>query len=390
MTLPTRKLIDLLETCDTGVWGKPAVKGKGLLILRSTNMSNDGKLDFSNVAERNIKGDINKLKLLAGDILVEKSGGGPNQPVGRVAYFTAPDDEVYTFANFIQRLRAKFDLIDSRFLFYCLLFLHKIGFTKKLQSQTTGIRNLKLSLYLKTEIPAPPIKIQKQIIERLDKIVEAQKLNDSLIQKTDELFQSLLNKELDPTGKNWEMKKLGETFDRITESILPTKQPDQKFNFVGLENMESNTGQIAGIKPIKGKLIRSTKTMFKKDNILYGKLRPYLNKVWLADNHGICSTDIWVLRAKQNVILPLLLSSILRQPQIVAKSSASMTGANLPRTNKNVFDNIKISPPPLKEQKQIVTKLSAIQKYKKQLLEQRAEFKELFDSVLSKSLRGDV
>ncbi len=121
---------------------------------------------------------------------------------------------------------------------------------------------------------------------------------------------------------------------------------------------------------------------------MYGKLRPYLNKVWLAQFDGICSTDIWVLRAKQNVILSLLLSAILQQPSIVQKSSASMIGANLPRVNKAVFDSIKIPLPPLKIQKQIVEKLSAAQDYKNQLLAQRAKLKELFDSVLNKSMEG--
>jgi type I restriction enzyme, S subunit len=66
------------------------------------------------------------------------------------------------------------------------------------------------------EISLPPLEIQKQIVERLDKIVEAQKLNDDLIQKSDELFQSLLHKELNPTGKDWSTKKLGEAAEVIT------------------------------------------------------------------------------------------------------------------------------------------------------------------------------
>lgn len=202
---PTKKLNDLLETCDAGVWGKPAMSGKGLFVLRSTNMRNDGHLDFSDVAERKIEGDIKKFKLSDGDILVEKSGGGPDQPVGRVAYFTAPNDRAYSFANFIQRLRAKSDLIDSHFLFYRLLFLHKIGFTKKLQSQTTGIRNLKLSFYLKTEIPVPSLKTQKQIVAKLSAVRDYKKQLLEQKIKLKELFNSSLAKSMD-TGQTKLMK----------------------------------------------------------------------------------------------------------------------------------------------------------------------------------------
>jgi restriction endonuclease S subunit len=249
----------------------------------------------------------------------------------------------------------------------------------------TGVPGINRTTLANISIQLPPLETQKQIVERLDKIAEAQKLNDGLIQKTNELFQSLLHKELNPAGKDWEVKKLGLVFDRITDAILPTKHPEQKFNFIGLENIESNTSRLVNISPVQGKFIKSTKTRFKIGDVLYGKLRPYLNKVWLADFDGICSTDIWALRAKEGIILPQLLGAILQQSSIVQKSSASMAGANLPRANKDVFDRIAIALPPIEIQKQIVAKLSAVQDYKKQLLAQKAKLKELFDSALSKS-----
>ena len=284
-------------------------------------------------------------------------------------------------------LRAKKNILNQMFLFY---FMKKNENNWSRLSTGSTFSAIKGSSLRNFEIPLPPLNTQKTIVERMDKIAEAQKLNDELIQKADELFQSLLHKELNPAGKDWEVKKLGEVFKRITESILPTKHPDQEFNFIGLESIESNTGQIVGAGPTKGKFIKSTKTVFRKSDVLYGKLRPYLNKVWLADSDGICSTDIWVLRAKEEIILPQLLGAILQQSSIVQKSSASMAGANLPRANKDIFDKIAIVLPPLDIQKQIVAKLSAVQEYKRQLLEQKLKLKELFDSVLHKSMSGGV
>ena len=63
-----------------------------------------------------------------------------------------------------------------------------------------------------------------------------------------------------------------------------------------------------------------------------------------------------------------------------------MTGSGQPQFNANKLKQIKIPLPPLEIQKQIVAKLSAVQNYKKQLLEQKAKLKELFDSALSKSM----
>ncbi len=387
MTWPTKKLTDLLDACDAGVWGKPATKNDGTLVLRSTNMSNDGALDFSDIAERNIEESVNKLRLLDGDILVEKSGGGPGQPVGRVAYFVSPSNGIYSFANFIQRFRANPNLIDGRFLFYRLLFLHKIGFTKKLQSQTTGIQNLKMSLYLKTEIPLPPLPIQKQIVERLDKIAEAQKLNDGLIKKTDELFQSLLYKELNSAGKNWEVKKLSEIGEIITGTTPLTK------------NREYWNGEFLWATPtdIKENIFILMDTPKKLSREGYAKTRPVpknailvtciasIGKMAIAGKEMATNQQINSIVCNKNSN-PFFVFFSLQKDKKKLISLGKTTA--VPIINKSEFGRIKIFLPSLEIQKQIVAKLSAVQDYKKQLLNQKSKLKELFDSALAKSFNG--
>ena len=96
-------LADLLDLCDSGVWGneEPA---SGMSVLRSTNFRNDGTLNFENLALRAIEPAKRVSKLLSrGDLLLEKSGGGPSQPVGRVVLFNG-DGLPHTFGNFIARL----------------------------------------------------------------------------------------------------------------------------------------------------------------------------------------------------------------------------------------------------------------------------------------------
>lgn len=86
----------------SGSWGTEDIEGNGVNIIRTTNFRNDGKIDFSDIVKRSFlkkvvdeKGRerfivdhdrINNNKLLHGDIIIEKSGGGPETPVGRVVF----------------------------------------------------------------------------------------------------------------------------------------------------------------------------------------------------------------------------------------------------------------------------------------------------------------
>jgi len=108
----------------------------------------------------------------------------------------------------INIIRTENKILNSKFLAYLLSGPYKMQMAK--YARGTNIIHLSGKDIAKIEVPILPSQIQKQIVERLDKIAEAQKLNDELIQKTDELFQSLLYQELNPIGKNWEVKKLGE------------------------------------------------------------------------------------------------------------------------------------------------------------------------------------
>lgn len=73
-----------------------------------------------------------------------------------------------------------------------------------------------------------------------------------------------------------------------------TLVPDdnQKYNYVGLENIEGNTGRLIDFCETQGKEIKSSKVEFKKGIVLYGKLRPYLNKVWFSEFDDVATTEI--------------------------------------------------------------------------------------------------
>lgn len=192
---PTKKLG---EVCyfQNGLWKGKKPPFKKVKVLRNTNFRNDGYLDLSNVAEIEVerKQFTNRL-LQKGDLILERSGGGPTQPVGRVVYFDA--DGEFSFSNFTTRIRVKNhkDLYD-KYLWRYLNYLYIFGVTERMQKQTTGIRNLNFSEYKNLNIPLPPLSEQNKIVAYLDalsqKSQELQKLQQQTAADFSALRQSIL------------------------------------------------------------------------------------------------------------------------------------------------------------------------------------------------------
>lgn len=180
------KLRNLITHVISGEWGDEDTNGIGVNIIRTTNFNNDGSIDFSNIESRVIlkkekneegkdtwKIDTQKIeqkKLHNEDIIIEKSGGGPNSPVGRVVYFTNPNNSIYLSNNFTQVLRVDKEKIYPKYFFYYLRYLYARRVVKKYQNQTTGLLNLKLDRYLNENIKVPPFDIQASIVSQLNLI----------------------------------------------------------------------------------------------------------------------------------------------------------------------------------------------------------------------------
>ena len=204
-------LRDTLILSDTGVWGEEN-RTEGISVLRSTNFTDEGVLDLSKKSYRKIRGDlVYKKRLEYGDILLEKSGGSINRPVGRVCYFEENDDEIHLFGNFIGRLRTNEKVIISKFLFWYLFYFHKIGKTNQFQKRTTGIRNLEFKNYLNIQIPIPAISEQKRIVEILDRADALQKKRAEADKIAERIIPALFYKMLGDPVRNpmgWEKKPL--------------------------------------------------------------------------------------------------------------------------------------------------------------------------------------
>lgn len=199
----------------------------------------------------------------------------------------------------------------------------------------------------------PSLEIQEQI---KDDINEIENKHQIILGEIELLFKNITDvivssKRTVPISSIVELRK---------EKIEPQKFPDIEFNYLGLEHMESNTGIILQWKPLKGQALESTKNVFKKGDILYGKLRPYLNKVYIAEFDGICSTDVLVLKTSYAKVLKYTLLS----DAFVKQSSALMKGVSLPRLQVSEFLQFHV---PFPEDKFYEVTLEKIEKLEKQI-----------------------
>lgn len=185
-------LREKLTRNDAGEWGAdPDEHSCG--VLRSTNFTNEGILDLSDVALRSLSATKRRQKSIQeGDIIIERSGGSDNQPVGRVGYITVDiGRRGYSFSNFIQRISLHGSL-NPKFVFYCLQRMHEMGVTLGMQTQTTGIRNLDYKFYIRSRLPEPARNEQDSIVAALESVDQAMAATRDTIAKAERLHKGLM------------------------------------------------------------------------------------------------------------------------------------------------------------------------------------------------------
>ncbi|MCB0138823.1 MAG: N-6 DNA methylase [Caldilineaceae bacterium] len=160
----------------------------------------------------------------------------------------------------------------------------------------------------------------------------------------------------------WNYVEVGAVCRKSSNNVLP-KSIKGGVEYVGLENISQHTGQLIGETFVTDPAqIKSTKTRFQKGQVLYGKLRPNLNKVWLADRSGICSTDIYVIDAQSPTVDLKYCSHVLRGKEFNKRVLAGIKGAQLPRVGWKYFSSISIPLPPLDVQRAIVGEIEGYQR----------------------------
>ena len=143
----------------------------------------------------------------------------------------------------------------------------------------------------------------------------------------------------------WQLAAFGECAMLVRDTVSPTNMGDMPY--VGLEHIGEGTLSLASSGVATE--VTSTKSRFTRNDVLFGKLRPYLRKVARARFDGICSTDIWVIRPVEGMDSGYLFHVMASQKFVDAATRGS-EGTKMPRAKWDLVSRIRLRLPPLEEQ----------------------------------------
>lgn len=287
---------------------------------------------------------------------------------------------------------------------YLILILSSDVFVQAWQDCSNGSGNrlyLQEEKFLSYKIPMPDIDVQNKLIHRYNnQLAEANK-DQNLIDILKTQIEQYLLKELGVSFRKSSFKgligttdyksltrwdplylsskilinsneKIADMSDVITHFMIDgsekslrintTEKPDENFYYIGMEHVEKNTGK-AFLQQVSGKDVLSQTIRVPSGYIIYGKLRPYLNKYWenkSATKNVVCSSEFFVFNTKNinRVYFMEILSSIIIQEQLTPLYS----GARMPRINESDFMGLKIPLPPASKQREMVDYITEVRK----------------------------
>ena len=356
---------------------------------------------------------LSAFQVKIGDIIVSCAG-----TIGKT-FILPPKIEPGIINQALLKLTLDTSIIDKKFF---LLEFESISVQLNLHAKGSAIKNLASLKYLKNKVdfPLPPIEEQKRIVAKIEKLMPLvdeyaesynrlqkidnefeDKLKQSVLQyamegklvkqdPSDEPASELIKKienekaELVKEGKIKKSKKLPAITDdekpfdipdswewvrlkQITtygnfNSIKGSSIPDNSW-VVDMKDVRKNGGGFSEIVRRKSTdIYKSNKYSFNKNAVLYGKLRPYLRKVEIAQTSGFTTTEMLPINVVDlSTLVPQYLRYAMLSPYFVNLVNDSMYGMKMPRVGTTFLAKMVVPLPPLEEQKRIVEKVEELQ-----------------------------
>ena len=346
------------------------------------------RLGYADIGDEQLK-DYEKYLMKEGDILMTHINSPKH--LGKCAVYIGDPKTLIHGMNLLC-MRANQQITIPTYIKY---FFNSKFFKiqlPKISNQSVNQASFSAGNLKKLKIPLPPLDQQKKIAAILDAADAYRQKTKALIEKYDALTQSLFLELFgDPVSnpKEWDKVALNELCDFKKTSVKP-EEIETGDTYIGLECIEKQTGKILERFIVEAGEIKSNKFWFDSNYILYGKLRPYLNKVANPDFEGVCSTDIIPIRPILKNTVKEFIISLLRGSWFVSFADERCSGANLPRISPKEVEKYQTINPPLKLQNQFAERVQAIEAQKTQAQASLAQAEDLFNSLLQRAFKGKL
>ena len=270
--------------------------------------------------------------------------------------------------------------VNIKYIYY---FLDKYLGTLRSLSIGGVIKYIKLENLINPILKLPTIEFQNKIVKKLDTLKEILDISRKKLNMLSDFNKSLFTTmfgDIKTNDKNWKIKKLKELVE--IKSYIFNENLDTIW-LLNLEDIEPNTGKLIRKKKIYFKNTPSSVISFDENYILYSKLRPYLNKVFLPDEKGFGTSELIPLFPKTS-INKIFLAEYLRNDKIVDFLSQKVSGAKMPRVIMKEFQDLILILPPIELQNKFAERIEKIEKLSFEIEEAIKEAENLYNSLISK------
>ena len=369
-------LQNIFEKSINGEWGnEDSGKGEATAVIRTSNFLNSGRLNLDNIVCRDIDKNKNSDKILrTGDIIIEKSGGSPNQPVGRVVYFDITDQDYFT-NNFTSILRVK-PGYNSKYIFYLMKYLYDTKKVLKFQNQTTGIINLKLADYLnKTKVNIETIENQNTIVDILDRL-EYQIINrNKQLSELSNLVKSRFNEMFgDPilNEMGWEKHRLSKLTLKIGSGATPRGGRESYVNegIALIRSMNVYDGKfifkdLAYLTNVQAEKLNNV--IVESDDVLLNITGASVSRCCIVPQIILparVNQHVSIIRCKKHLLSPIFLNQLLITSEFksLLQKIGESSGATRQAITKNQIEELTIPLPPLSLQNEFADFVAQVDK----------------------------
>ena len=391
------RAFSLIGSGTTPKSGDPKYYDNGTINWLNTGDLNDGLItETSRKITKEALDDFSTLKIYPQDSIVIALYGAT---IGKLGFLN-----IETTTNQACCVISESNKITQKYLFYFLL-----SSKEHIISMSYGGGQPNISQELIRQLPILHLSFEEQqkiaayldhTVDLIDSTIKQKQAQSERLQAyRKSMINEVVTKGLNPDApmrdsgiewlgeipKHWKITRVKNIVHLISEKL-----PNSTSVKVGLENIETKTGKFIPTESV----FEGEGVEFLKEDILFGKLRPYLAKVYLSDFKGQAVGDFFVFRAKDKV-LPKYIANLFLSDFFISVVDGSTYGAKMPRANWDFISNTMIAlPETLNEQTQIVNHIeqrtTKIDKITAELKAQIDKLKEYKTAIISEAVTGKI